>query len=59
MVLDKIYKLSNKKDPNLLVSFLNELKMLDSDSLVEIVRLHGYAVGTVRGQNWGGLKDPT
>jgi predicted nuclease of predicted toxin-antitoxin system len=29
-----------------------------SESLAEIVRSHGYFVGTVRGQNWGGLKDP-
>jgi predicted nuclease of predicted toxin-antitoxin system len=29
-----------------------------SDSLAEIVRAHGYAVGTVRSQKWGGLKDP-
>ena len=28
-----------------------------SDSLAEIVRWHGYSVGTVRSQNWGGLKD--
>ena len=29
-----------------------------SESLAEVVRFHGYFVGTVRGQNWAGLKDP-
>jgi predicted nuclease of predicted toxin-antitoxin system len=29
-----------------------------SYTIAELVRSHGYAVGTVRGQNWGGLKDP-
>ena len=29
-----------------------------SDSLAEATRSHGYVVGTVRSQNWSGLKNP-
>ncbi len=29
-----------------------------SNSLAAVISAHGYSVGTVLGQNWGGLKDP-